>query len=277
MISLLTAVIDKSGVSGAEYLDWTCIQTANLLSSYEDVLSPGNVPVLKPGHFGIYDPRRDRSKMSDKERHREDVIVLMELLPEFTKLSRTRMHVPAQDELTARLRKMMDANAMEALPMHAIFATQILLDIHHVLREDVSRPFDDLRPTGTRVIATIDEYFKYTRSRRIANWPAQNDKVLRDIQKLAKEWTQEDRVGIATVKGVSNVRTRPYHLLKNHPVLCGLLIFRLNILLNDSGINFCNAWGTAVYPAHLYNAARQSADLSEKLTYPKNGTIWITS
>ena len=102
----------------------------------------------------------------------------------------------------------MDANAMDALPMHALFGTQILLDIHHVLRDMTGSPFMDLQATGRRVIATIDDYFKYSRTRHISNWPEQNDEVFREVSRFAKEWTQEDRVGKAIVKGVGNVRRR---------------------------------------------------------------------
>lgn len=246
MVAVLNDYLEKLGGASDAFGDWTCLQTANLLKSYEDVLDPGSVPVMKPGHFGVYNAKNDWSKMSDHEKYQEDLIVLLELLPEFTKLSRTKMYVPAQDELTTGLRKMMDANAMDALPMYAIFGTQILLDIHHVLRGDVARPFDQLQATGKRVIMTVDDYFRYSRGKSINNWPAQNDEVFRQVSSLAKDWTTVDRVGKAIVKGVGNVRPQPYHLLRGHPVLCGLLMFRLNMALNDGGIHLCNAWGSVM-------------------------------
>ena len=129
--------------------------------------------------------------------------MLMELLPEFTNLSRTSLHVPAPDELTSALRKMMDANSMMALPMYGIFAAQILLDIHHVLRQDASRPFEQLKATGKRAVDTLDTYFRYSRSRSIPNWPPQNDEVFRQISALAKDWALSDRVGQAIVKGLA--------------------------------------------------------------------------
>ena len=151
--------------------DWFCFGTGGLLYSYTGVLEPTVQPVMKPGHFDVYDPSRDRSKLSEEEKEREDLIVLMELLPEFTKLPRARLEVPAEDLLTAGLRKMMDASSIDALPMYTIFATQILLDIHHVLRQDVSRPFDQLQRTGKRVVAILNDYFRYSRNRKISNWP----------------------------------------------------------------------------------------------------------
>ena len=237
--------------------DWFCFPTGGLLYLYTGVLELAVQPVMKPGHFGVYDPSRDRSKLSEEEKEREDLIVLMELLPEFTKLPRARLEVPAEDLLTAGLRKMMEASSIDALPMYTIFATQILLDIHHVLRQDVSRPFDQLQRTGKRVVAILDDYFRYSRNRKISNWPPQNDEVFRQISALAKDWALEDRVGKCFPRGAQGVKAPAYHLLKNHPVLAGLLTFRLNVLLNDAGITLCNAWGSVLYPIHLYNAARQ--------------------
>lgn len=248
MVAILANYLERLGTVSEQFRDWTCAHTASLLWSYEEVLAPGECPVMKPGHFGVYEPKRDRTKLSDAEKQNEDLIVLMELLPEFTKLSRTKLPVPAQDELTTGLRKMMEANAMAAMPMHGIFCTQILLDIHHVLREDTSRPFEQLQATGKRVISTLDDYFRYSRGRSIMNWPPQNDEVFRRISALAKDWTVTDIVGKAIVKGagIGNIRPRPFHLLESHPVLCGLITFQLNMMLNDAGMNLCTAWGSVL-------------------------------
>lgn len=220
MITLLNDYMNQfGGPSGSAFRDWTSLRVANVLNSYEDVLQPGNMPMMKPGYLGVYNPMADRAGISDQERCHEDLIIPVELLPEFTKLSRIGMYVPAQDELTTGLRKMMDANSMDALPMHAIFGTQILLDIHHVLREMVGNPFLKLQATGKRVMLTIDDYFKYSRDMHIKNWPEQNDEVFTQVNKEAEEWTQEDRVA----KAISKMGQKgkylpiPYHLLKNHP------------------------------------------------------------
>ena len=236
--------------------DWFCFATLNLLNSFSEVLDPG--------HSGVYDPTRDYSRLSQDEKDQDGLIVLMELLPEFAKFCRVKLEVPAEDFLTTSLRQMIDAWTIEALPMYAMFATQILLDIHHVLRQDVSRPFDQLQATAKRAVATLDDYFRYSRSRKISTWAPQNDEAFRQLSAFAKAWALEDRLGNCFPKGVQGVKAPPYHLLKSHPVLAGLLTFRLNLLLNEYGIDLSNAWGSVIYPIHLYNAARQSAGLTEK-------------
>lgn len=45
---------------------------------------------------------------------------------------------------------------------------------------------------------------------------------------------------------------------------CGLLTFRLNLLLQEFGQTLVGAWGSAIYPIHLYNACRQSGDLDSE-------------
>ncbi|EME82467.1 uncharacterized protein MYCFIDRAFT_88405 [Pseudocercospora fijiensis CIRAD86] len=259
---LLAFLVDAIGGDPRKVPEWACMSTSSWLANFADVLHPHRVPVLRPGHYGVYEPRRDRTKLSDKEQEREDLIVTMELLPEFVRISRTSAYVPAQDELTAGLRKMMDACKAEALPMYAIFCFEILLDIHHVLREHASRPFSQLQGTAKRVVDTIDEYFRLSRHKFIETWSPQNDEYLRMLSSQAKNWVLSDMLAKVPVSGPgAEVKPQPFHLLKNHPVLAGLMVFNLNLQLQDVGITLCNAWGSVLYPAHLYNAVRQSTDI----------------
>lgn len=88
--------------------------------------------------------------------------------------------------------------------------------------------------------------------------------MLTQLRDFAHSWALTDQVGTIRRGAVHDMKPRPFYLLKNHPLLSGLLIFRLNILMNDVGIAFCNAWDSMVYSAHLYNAARQGTNLEEK-------------
>ena len=264
MMVLLLGYVETLGSPKQKLADWACMLACERLSQHAKVLEPGIVRRTKPGQFGVYDPKQDRSTLSEEEKQREDGIVLMELLPEFTRLSRMNLPVPAEDKLTSGLRKMMDANSLDGLPECTIFATQMLLDIHHVLREDTARPFEELQATGKRINKTLDDYFRCSRSRSINVWDAQNDQALRQIQTFAWNWAMTDMMAKAAARGSGTVNSRPSHLLKNHPILCGLMVFRLNLLMNDAGIALCNAWGSVVYPAYLYNACRQSANLEQE-------------
>jgi hypothetical protein len=54
--------------------------------------------------------------------------------------------------------------------------------------------------------------------------------------------------------------------MKRHPVFCGLLAFHLHLTMQQAGIIFSNAWGSALYLAHLYNAVKQDGLL--RRTWP---------
>jgi len=113
----------------------------------------------------------------------------------------------------------MDANRMEALPMYGIFGMHILLDIHHVLHEETARPFEPLQATGKWVVATLDDYSKYPRSRGISNWPQQNDEVFRQISAFVKDWTLTDIVGKGIVKGAGVGNVRPGRIICSRTTL----------------------------------------------------------
>ncbi|KAK5151131.1 hypothetical protein LTS14_009627 [Recurvomyces mirabilis] len=214
--------------------DLICMPPFSLLDDYSDILDKSRLPVLKPGQLGSRISNVSYWDLSLPEKRRDDKIVLWELLPEFTKLARINMHLPFEDELMAGLRKMMNANSIDGLPMYTVFATQVLLDIHHVMRISAFMPWVDLQATDTK---------------------------LRD---LAQEWTQEDKIGKHPISRTTHVQPKPFHLLKNQPVLAGLLVFYLNMQLNDGGLQLCNGWGTAVYPAHLYNAIHHGAGFKQE-------------
>jgi hypothetical protein len=57
-----------------------------------------------------------------------------------------------------------------------------------------------------------------------------------------------------------------FRLMKRHPVFCGLLALHLNLTMQQAEVNFSNAWGSALYLAHLYNAVKQEGLL--KRTWP---------
>jgi hypothetical protein len=80
--------------------DWLCLPVNGLLDSFCDVIQSGYLPVMKPGHFGIYDPSTDRSKLTVRQRMREDQIIMCEALPEFYVSTTVRSEIPIEDEFS---------------------------------------------------------------------------------------------------------------------------------------------------------------------------------
>lgn len=235
----------------------------SILCSYAEVLKEKEVVVYN-GISGFYQPDPVPKGHTDEQVRLQDQQLLMEYLPEITRLSRFNLSLPAQDVLTSGLREMMDGNNMEACPMYAIFATKLFLSVHQVLRIIPGQPLSDLQDTATRCVHTIDDWPDFSKHMKNTNWPVEKNEPLREMQAFVKEWVVEDRMGKAhrTMSSGRGLQPQPFQFLRRNPVVCGLLVLRLNLQLQEIGQQVVAAWGSAIYPLHLYNACRQSKGLA---------------
>jgi hypothetical protein len=230
-----------------------------LLLSFSDVIQPGQLPIYKPGHYGVYDPRSDRSLKSSREKFREDRVILLGILPDFCVFAFRHGSIPSEDEMTRGIGEMAKEKRVS---IWLSFAAQVYLDIHHILREKVGRGFDDLTSSAKYVQSNIRQVMKFHENLRIENWPNSNDQCLFQILDRIKDWVMTDAVAAARNKMVKgspfdSLPTEPFMLLKYHPMYCGLLSYSITALAQEASIVFANAWGSVLYTAHLYNALRQ--------------------
>ncbi|CZR66882.1 uncharacterized protein PAC_16783 [Phialocephala subalpina] len=267
--SVLEAVMNAYNTNSHEELEaeiddtlvhWIFAPAHQILDSFCDILRPNQVPFMKRGHFGIYNPSADRRKMTDAQQQNEDTILLCELLPEFAFIQRFKIGLFASDELTRGLVKMIETGK---IPIWLTFATTILLDIHHLLRGNVGMAYDQLQVVGKHVKSTLDRHFKFSENLPApVTWPKGNDKVLRSYAEGVDESILNDVVFPLKVKYYKQFGRVPpgeeerLYLLKRQPMLCGILAFRAALELQSAGVNLCNAWGTITYPAQFYMAVR---------------------
>ena len=231
------------------------VPTYMLVSAFKDILQPGILPMYQPGYYGVYDALSERETKSARDKFREDKIVLLKVLPDFYVFSLRDGSMPAEDEMTRGVREMAKQSKV---PIWLVFGAQVFLDIHHTLRDQVDRGFEDLIKSATHVKNNIQEILKFHENLRIENWPKSNDQVLFQIVNLVKDWVETDAVEAARKSLVENLPPgEPFMFLKNHPLYCGLLAYKIKILAQEASIVFVNAWGSVLYSAHLYNALRQ--------------------
>ena len=231
------------------------------LASFCDVIEGGYAPVYKPGYFGHYDPSCDRDQLNVRQQLQEDRIILLEILPEFFVLSKTNAML-LSDELTQGIRDMCKT---KNIPLWVVYATQIYLDIHHILRADVVRGLAELKVSGAKSGASLDAYFAKSQSFR--NWPPRNEEGVKHIRARIADCIDNDALGIAKRKLYGKHAPlmptgEPYALLRWHPILCGLFQFDLYLQMQEAGIILATAWGSILYVAHLYHACRQGKYLS---------------
>ncbi|KAB2569592.1 hypothetical protein DBV05_g11727 [Lasiodiplodia theobromae] len=228
--------------------------TYRLLGAFVKLVGPTNIPIYKEGFYGTYDPSSDRRQKSAREKHQEDTVVLMEILPEFALLCRMRGNVPVEDELVRGLRTAFDT---KTISLSTVLAVQVFLDIHHRMRDQVYRGLIDMEKAANQILSSIDQHQEFHASLTIDTWPRSNDAVFRLIKHRIDTWAKGDPIQQSSIR---HNRPPPSDrlLLSKHPLLCGLIGYGLKMDFNEAGIALANAWGATVCCTHLYNAVRQT-------------------
>ncbi|KAJ3089487.1 hypothetical protein HK102_006278 [Quaeritorhiza haematococci] len=249
--------------------DFLYIPAYSILCSLREAIPPGGktVPVYKPGHLGVYDPCRNRDSLSIQEKRREDLIIAAECMPDFVFLALQKMDLPIEDELTKEYRRLAQSRVITPL---LVFGIQIFLDIHHILRQNVHRGLTELQKSGESFLASSRERKREAPRVNPTTWPHGNEMAVQHLESIVEEWIMKDYIG----KGKRSVYARtlpgvpiePFFLLKRHPLLCGLLQFRLQLDSQELGIVLAGAFGSILYTCHLYERARQENLLKEDWT-----------
>lgn len=215
------------------------------------------------GAAGLYDPRVDRSRMSLDRKANEDSHVIQDVLLEVFLFAYINM--PA-DEFSQGMRHVFKWNARDAIPLWVVFALQIYLEIHHVLREQIDRGLKELQVAKRQIKASLKDYFINEDSYVHDGWPENGVHLVRELDGILEDYIERDVFSKKKEKIFSEPSTgpldRPYHLLSQHPLLCGTLLLNIRLRLQAVGIPIVNGWETITCGAHLYNAARQEGHLT---------------
>ncbi|MCJ1251850.1 hypothetical protein MMC30_009088 [Trapelia coarctata] len=231
-----------------------------LLEAFSRVIQPGGMPEAKKGHYGTYNPKADRGKMSYRQKIMEDKILLLENLPSFCLLGQARHDVFVLDELTAGLGNLYKK---KEIPLWLVFAAQIFLDVNHIMRDRIADAFLHIKRTA--IITKIQMSQVIDGPQHTMNWPKQNQTVAQTIWTFAHDWVMTDGMRRLAQLHISTQPTyphEPYALLKTHPLLCGTVETFLRLLTRETGIALAMGWGTLLSVAHLYNLLRQTRVLA---------------
>ncbi|KAI0191615.1 hypothetical protein F4808DRAFT_381824 [Astrocystis sublimbata] len=232
------------------------LQVYNMVDAFSRVLDPYHLPIYKEGMFGTYDPSSNRDTKSGYEKFVEDRALLM---PFFTELATACIGVadyPVEDEF---LRGMVEMRKTKQTPFPMVFAAQVFLDIHHLLRTDVSRAFETFQSGVTMLHDEIDAHLEFHKKLRIDTWPRSNDQYMAQVSCSIRAALQ-DPVYQAKEKQYKRMKlsvpdsVEPNRILRMSPVLSGLMLFHYRAEVRDIALTVINAWGSVTYTAHLLNA-----------------------
>ncbi|CAG7948750.1 unnamed protein product [Penicillium salamii] len=237
----------------ADIADLFYVPTKTLLDSFADVLKNNPLPVFKKGHFGIYNPKANRERMSVAQKFNEDKIILLSILPDFcmVEMLRVEMKMPTEDVIT---RSLAEYSRTQKVTLGLSFAAQVLLDVHHATRRSSSDAFADLRMSGLRIQKTIDDYLQLSRTHPQPKfWPKEGDQEIRNISSLVKSWIIEDPL-LDLHRQLKSPRTPVKHaLFSQHATLCGLILFSLNSRMQVTGQQLVSQWYDVQQLAFLQN------------------------
>ncbi|KAI0383379.1 hypothetical protein F5Y04DRAFT_287511 [Hypomontagnella monticulosa] len=223
------------------------------------LLPPGAIPLPRKDIISGYDPRKDWDSLTNREKFTNDQILIGSFIAELIGIIRGFRHLPVKDEL---LRGIEEWDDTRTISFYLVFATQIFLDIHRIMRESVDQGFKTLETSLNIWDHEIDEHMKFHEEIKLDGWGPKHDKMMRDVQSDIRtlledpivqeraEWYRE--VGEPIPDSILSNQ-----VLRMSPVLSGLALFKYRTLMWEIGINIVNAGHALTYSQHLYNALQQ--------------------
>ncbi|KUJ22638.1 uncharacterized protein LY89DRAFT_728758 [Mollisia scopiformis] len=170
--------------------------------------------------------------------------------------------LPVVDLVTQTLRDSI-ANRAGGKSLSAVFSSQAFLDIKEIMGESVSDGFNELR--------RFRDYLDVQRdlSSLVSSAKGSLDKMKRLIDEdICQQWKNEARSQMFHANGsrlaADSVPAPAFKLLKEHPLLCGLLLFYCQMNLQRVGMHSADSRISILACSHLYNAVQKAQLLSRQ-------------
>lgn len=236
--------------------DQTYFLTFLALQELRSVVKAGGIPIYKEGSFGYYDPQSDRTSKSGEKKFEEDKVLLMKFSLELITVERGIPDYPVTDEFLRGVKKLAETKQVS---FSLVFAAQIFLDIHHILRPTVNQGFDILEKNLLFFETEMAELLKYHQDIKSVKLSANHDKIITHF-KANLRWVLDDAVYDVKRKVCQRMHqilpssVERNRILKMSPVLSGLMLYSFRVQIWSLGIELANEWGSITYSLHLYNA-----------------------
>ncbi|KAK8179069.1 hypothetical protein BC567DRAFT_285089 [Phyllosticta citribraziliensis] len=191
----------------------------------EDARSrPHHIPMLQAGlRDRHYDPTSSRHSKTPGQKYMEDSALIEDFF------SFATLHVRAafpdeatpEDELIRGFRIVLKTGKIR---FWNVLAVQLFLDVHHLLRQDVIRPYNELCEAAQEIESTMKETIEFYKEIGLKPWSAKADETM-DI-----------------LMGEIESSTRTDYKLQAH--------------FHELGVNFAGSRNATTSVCHLYHAVR---------------------
>ena len=245
-----------------------------LSSSHRVGKKTGPVPITRESWMGTFDPALDRDKASIKRLYEQDSGLLSDMivtLGPYVRLGNT----PNDDEL---MKGMRDHLGSGSPPLWLVFAGQVFVDIHSMLKTKGDQPFKDLHDYSLEARRTLRGHNKFFEKHATTGFQTeQSDRWIRDVHEEIETWALNDKIlhifndemsvrkQLQNNKRSGSKKVRAWkenEILKMHPLLCGMWKYCFELQMQSQGIRLVNE--TMIMAAvHLYNALQQCGYIPE--------------
>ncbi|KAH6893462.1 hypothetical protein B0T10DRAFT_457564 [Thelonectria olida] len=218
---------------------------------------PDHVRLARRDIVPFYNPQNDMNKLHPQEKLAEDKAILTQYWSEADVLARYVSDYPVEDEFTRGMREL---NRTGTVPFMLVFAAQVLLDLHHLSRRNVEHAYMSLEFELTTLKMFVDKFFYVHRDVTTPRWTAAKKGKLHQLQCSVASFIDDPVLKAKTEnQGArrNSVTREKHYILRQNPLLAGLVLFHFRAGALENGLEVVNAWGTLAVPAHLYNAVRQ--------------------
>ncbi|KAJ6008281.1 hypothetical protein N7540_012257 [Penicillium herquei] len=226
--------------------DLCYFRTFSILISFSPLLENNRLRLMKKSHFGVYNPKANREMMSPDQKIIEDRIIIFELLPEFWMISRFSYTLPVSDSITEGLVEYVKTKRAD---LWLCFASQIYLDIHHIMRQSPLSAFDDLKISALRIQKTIDEFLEFSDFHTLPGGINRLRNAMDLFSKEGWDWLGQKRSAYFPKMGP----VEKQFLYSRSPIFCGLSLFGYNLQMQNYGQLLVNQWYDVQSVAFLYN------------------------
>ncbi|KAI8724338.1 hypothetical protein NCS52_00002700 [Fusarium sp. LHS14.1] len=213
------------------------------------------------GHFGVYNPESDRASKTGHRKFEEDGIIITELFMEALALVHHIPDYPITDEFIRGVKEFTETNEIS---FSLVFAAQVTLDIHHVVRGYAETSVPTLLARLSIMNVPLQAAIERHEILYSPHWPASGEKWLQEtaenIEWFLKDPLHEFKTLIAArdPKARELVEaTEKHRLLRRSPIVAGLALYHYRAEVHEVSLAVTNAWGSIIPPEHLYNAARK--------------------
>ncbi|TDZ54975.1 Cell division cycle-related protein res2/pct1 [Colletotrichum trifolii] len=168
------------------------------------------------------------------------------------------------------LRGLKETLATRKIPFYFVFASQVLLDMHHIRRKSVRKAKDQMLDILERIVDMFDEHrcvhantgtfdrvedFDYNFRESVVGI----DFVLEDPIYHARLKLQKKTAGRAAGKSTKETLEK-HRLFALDPIWSGLIVYMYQMVTYRTGLHLANTTRSVVAALHMYNAL-QSEDL----------------